>query len=266
MENTKLLQANLLKGLLAFFFALALFALTPQLASAQTSCLPSAGSCTAGDLPALTITSVTDVQGPCTDLIPTNGAGVLEIKLDISYRFNAGANTRYDLGFFLARDGQDVRVTADCAVDYLKPPLTATRPLTEYNIWPNASGEFWDAEDTPGLVDECGDVGKYDTASRTLNDVTVTCVDTNGNGQIDVSICQVYDNNQQNDCGATNPGTGSKCDCVRMDLPITPTAIEGLSFSASSQALPVGLALGGVGLVLIAGVLLSVYLRRRVSG
>jgi hypothetical protein len=48
-----------------------------------------------------------------------------------------------------------------------------------------------------------------------------------------------------------------------MDLPITPTAIEGLSFSASSQALPVGLALGGVGLLLIAGVMLSVYLRRR---
>ena len=48
--------------------------------------------------------------------------------------------------------------------------------------------------------------------------------------------------------------------------PSTPTAIEGLSFSASSRALPVGLALGGVGLVLIAGVLLSVYLRRRVSG
>jgi len=261
MENNKLLQANLLKGLLAIFFALALFALTPQLASAQTSCLPSAGSCTAGDLPPLTITSVTDVQGPCTDLIPTNGAGVLEIKLDISYQFNTGANTRYDLGFFLSRDGQDVLVTSDCAIDYLVPPLTITRP-GDNTAWP-VNGYFWDAEDAVGAGDECGDVSKYDTASRTLNDVTVTCVDTNGNGQIDVSICQVYDNNQQNVCGATNPGTGSKCDCVRMDLPITPTAIEGLSFSASSQALPVGLALGGVGLLLIAGVMLSVYLRRR---
>jgi hypothetical protein len=45
--------------------------------------------------------------------------------------------------------------------------------------------------------------------------------------------------------------------------PSTPTAIEGLSFSASSKALPTGLALSGLGLVVIGGVLISVYLRRR---
>ncbi len=261
MHNYKFSHTYFFKGLLAVAFALALFALTPQLASAQAPCFDQGLTCTAKDLGPFEILSVTDIQSPCTDLDASIPG--LEIRVDITYRLNAGSAQRYDLGLTLARDGRNILSATDpatsCISDYLTPLTLARTGVTN---WP-VDGYFWDNEEAKDPTDVCGDLGSTDTATRTLDNVVVSCVDTDGDGKIDVSICQVYDNNFNTYCGATGPGTGSKCDCFRMALPITPTAIEGLTFSASSRALPVGLALSGLGLLLIAGVLLTVYLRRR---
>jgi hypothetical protein len=267
MNSHHYFQTHFFKGLLAVLFALALFALTPGLAKAQSpysDCNP-IENCTANDFGAPVIHDVVVVQNGCVDH-DNNSATPTAVLLNFKLSYTARSATRYDIGSLLALDGgtamRDDYLTGSCYRDWLPAPLTATDPSGAGTLWP-VSGSFWDGE---GGGDLCGDVPSNDTATRPFNNVYIACVDNDNNGQIDINLCLIYDNNAQNLC-TTLPdpttGTTAKCQCLTVNVPVTPTAIEGLSFSASSRALPVGLALSGMGLALIGGVLLSIYLRRR---
>jgi len=269
MNNYKLINTYFFKGLLAILFALALFALTPGLAKAQdpySNCNP-IENCTANDFGAPVIHDVVVNQNGCIDH-DNNSATPPAVLLDFKLSYTSLSPTRYDIGSLLALDGgtamRDDYLTGSCYRDWLPAPLTATDPSGDGTLWP-VNGSFWDGE---GGGDLCGDMPPGDTATRDFNDMYIACVDNDGNGQIDINLCLIYDNNAQDIC-TTLPdpttGTTAKCQCMTINVPVTPTAIEGLTFSASSRALPVGLALSGLGLVVIGGVLLSVYLRRRAS-
>ena len=280
MEKTKFIQSFLLKGLLAAAFTLALFALTPTLASAQTACWDQSLGCTAQDMDdlAVEVLSVDSVGCVDTDANPTTPP---QVQVDLKVTMTAKVERR-DYGIVISQDGNNILGTSyatQCEFDWLPSPLTTTDAT---NLWPYDDGgtlKFFDSEAVPQpRSDGCGDLLPGDQAVRYYYDLWVACVDlytydpidqdsTLGpDGQIDMDVCFAYDQTDGADCYSeadTLPGTSSKCGCLRVNISVSPTAIEGLSFSASSQALPVGLVLGGVGLVLIAGVLLSVYLRRR---
>jgi len=267
MKNYRFSTMFFWKGLLAVAFALALFILTPSLTAAQepspySYCNP-IENCTANDFGAPTIHDVVVNQSGCYDH-DGKPETPLAVLLDFKLSYTSLSPTRYDIGSLLALDGgtamRDDYLTGSCYRDWLPAPLTATDPSGDGTLWP-VNGNFWDGE---GGGDLCGDMPPGDTATREFNDVYIACVDNDGNGQIDINLCLIYDNNAQDLC-TTLPdpttGTTAECQCMTINVPVTHTTIEGLTFSASLRALPVGLALSG--LVVIGGVLLSVYLRRR---
>jgi len=51
--------------------------------------------------------------------------------------------------------------------------------------------------------------------------------------------------------------------CAVVNFDFTPTAIDMLTFSARNESIPVGLALAVLGLLVLSGILLSVYARYR---
>ena len=170
----------------------------------------------------------------------------------------------------LAQDGLDayrLNYTAgDCYLAYLPAPLITTDNTIAWPVTCTIGGVetscFWDAENvTP--ADTCGDLGSQDTARIHIDHQKIECVDTDADGQIDFSICLVYDNNKQDLCQTVTDaatGTVAKCGCSRIDLPITPTAVTLAGLEARSSQ---GYLLGGLGLLLVAGASGSYWLYRK---
>jgi hypothetical protein len=88
--------------------------------------------------------------------------------------------------------------------------------------------------------DICADSegNNVDIVFNTINSFDIACVDTDGDGLVDVHACASYDNNRQNTCtGAADaiPGTPSKCGCTLVNLPFTPTAVTLSDVSATGS-------------------------------
>jgi len=276
MKNYRLSKMFSWKGLLAVIFALALFALTPNLASAQDSetgnfCVQdyrTGAVCTANDVRIEAI-YVRDITRSCSTL-PGDTFPTMEATLEFLIAQPAGApSARYDIGLFLSLDGNSALSGDNCFHSYLEPPISATITYGDFNadLVPDIyNGNPWlDMEAGVTPTDTCGDIQPGIQLIDNVGAQKIPCQDLNGDSVLDISVCSSWDNNNSTTCTGVKtafPGTPSKCSCQVVNL-YGPTAIEGLTFSASSKALPTGLALSGLGLLLIVGVLLSVYLRRR---
>jgi len=266
-------------GVLAVIFALALFALTPSLASAQDSitgnyCVQDylgGAVCTANDVRIEAI-YVRDIVRTCSTL-PGDTFPTMEATLEFLIAQPPGAPAaRYDIGLFLSLDLSSALSGDNCFHSYLEPPLDIEANLLPYGDYNGDliddiyDGNPWlDMEAGVTPTDTCGDIHPDLQLIDNVGPQKVPCQDVDGDSVLDISVCTSWDNNANTTCtgfATAYPGTPSKCSCQVVNL-YGPTAIEGLTFSASSRALPTGLALSGLGLLLIAGVLLSVYLRRR---
>ncbi len=156
------------------------------------------------------------------------------VTLNLTARLIGTSAERYDIGMFLALDGGDA-ATGSCHHNYLPPPLAAGGTCTVsgddcekdadcpagetctggYNPGSLGApgGPFWDAEpdDAP---DECGDLEQgVDTYYR-LSPVTVLCIDSDGDGFLDISTAVSWDNQRTNTCtgvGGAIPNTPAKC-------------------------------------------------------
>jgi len=167
--------------------------------------------CTANDvrIEALTVVSVVEdcVSG-------TLGETEVVFQTLVS---SAGSPDRYDIGLFLARDGDS------CFHDYLEPPLTTTSTYGDVNmdmINDIVDDPWWD-----GDGDTCGDIESNTQLFKTLPPLRFACIDTNGDGSADVSVCTSWDNNTGTACNAIGevfPGTNSKCSCSGVELGIAP--------------------------------------------
>ena len=151
----------------------------------------------------------------------------------------AGMADRYDIGIFLARDGGSARDGDDCFHDYLDPPLT-TMPTygdVDMDTVPDiVGGPWWDGDSATTANDVCGDIEGSTEIFKTLVPVTIACVDTNGDGNVDVDVCLSWDNNANTLCTGVAqafPGTNSKCGCSdpRIEVPNTPVPVELMSFA-----------------------------------
>ena len=164
--------------------------------------------CTAMDV---RIFSVTVLSGPPSCL---EGDTVV-VSLDAN--FSSSASSRYDIGAFVALDGGDA-LTGTCLHDYLPPPLTTIPPIS-----PIRNGPWWSSDMTG--FNTCGDIQQDTIGIRTLGgmgtQLPIACVDRNGNGNVDLSICMSWSPNQSHACNSVIdaiPEQPSQCGCQVLDL------------------------------------------------
>jgi uncharacterized repeat protein (TIGR01451 family) len=138
---------------------------------------------------------------------------------------SAGSPNRYDIGVFLALDGGSARDGDQCYHDFLSGPLTATPTYGDANsdsIPDLTDGPWWNGGTD---ADQCGDIEASTQLFKTLPPLRFACVDTNGDGSADVSVCTSWDNNTGSTCNSVTdafPGTTSKCSCGVVELGIPP--------------------------------------------
>jgi hypothetical protein len=124
------------------------------------------------------------------------------VTFEATYEVDSGANKRYDIGLYFSNDGDpdgNGALGGQCTID----SLTNT-----YN------------EDE----DDCGDINADSPILHTMT-VTASCLDANGDNQLDLPYCTTWDNNANTYCSGplnTIPGAPSKCNCEPgFQVPIT---------------------------------------------
>src|SRR6266545_1955207 len=132
--------------------------------------------CTANDvrIQALNLISIVET---CDAGIP--GSAVANFELFVSA---VGAPDRFDIGLFVALDGNSARDGDACFHDYLEPPLTPTPTYGDRNGdgVADLNGGPWLAGD----ADTCGDIAAGTQLFKVVSSLCVACVDTNGNGTV----------------------------------------------------------------------------------
>jgi uncharacterized repeat protein (TIGR01451 family) len=176
--------------------------------------------CTANDVRLEQLTAVTVVE-EC--LAGVSGETEVIFQAMVSAE---GSPNRYDIGIFLALDGGSALTGDSCYHDYLPSPLTSTPTYGDANgdtIPDILNGPWWNGESDPS--DVCGDIETNTQVLKTLPSLRFACVDNNGDGSADVSVCASWDNNANTTCtGSLDafPGTNSKCGCGEVELGILP--------------------------------------------
>jgi hypothetical protein len=182
-------------------------------------------SCTSTDISAAELAVVT-IDESCEGGIPGSALVTFDTVLANS------AAGMFDIALFLALDGGSALSGGNCYHDYLEPPLTTSPsyPITN-GPWPNS--EPFDQND------ECGDMEAGTELTKTLAapgaPLRVECVDTNGNGTVDVSVCVGWRAGSSGgqatcrDLSEALPAAGSRCNCERVELLPEPGAVLSLA-------------------------------------
>jgi hypothetical protein len=170
-----------------------------------------------------------------------NQTDTAEVQLTASLAARGG-NQRYDVGMWLAQEGQDALFGARCVRTILSPTSATATPLD-----PAGDGPF---EQLEGLYnDACGDISNLQNGNNTITDATfawthsvkIPCRDniaSVSNGFVDVGQCGSWDNNVNNpaNCfslGAVAPNNNSKCNCSEAN-----TGLPGPDIYGSCQQPP----------------------------
>lgn len=220
--------------------------------------------CTANDVRVQALNLISIIED-CAAGIP--GSALANFEVFVSA---VGAPDRYDIGLFIALDGGSARDGNSCFHDYLEPPLTPTPTYGDRNgdgIPDLNGGPWWDAD-----LDACGDIASNTQLFKVVAALRVACVDTNGNGTVDASVCTSWDNNAVTNCTGLPdafPGTNAKCGCERLETGIpmpgptpTPPPSPFPTPSPPVPALPYGVLIGLASLLAGAGTLLRRRRRR----
>jgi len=150
------------------------------------------------------------------------------VKIDAlkaSVHFNTG---RYDVGWYIAKDGKDA-LNGEC---YIQPLLEADPNVVKTVVASPGSSEVvgeitWDA-DHKGKNDKCGDVHMFGGGGGCLDFVSIgqglelPCIDKTSDGYMDFAICFSWRQPGGDDTCIPNelyPGTPSKCFCTRYNIP-----------------------------------------------
>jgi hypothetical protein len=185
-------------------------------------------SCSGTDIAVTELTPV-DILDPCgTDATAT-------LTLDVT--LSAGASDRYDAAFYVALNGDSALSGTSCYHDYLQPPLTTTPAWPEIHNGPWANLEPFDQNDSCGDVQAQSDVTK--TVRTPLLPIQVACVDTDRDGNVDISVCSSWRNGtsgQQATCHGLPDavaGSADRCSCARLNVLPEPDAALALACGAS---------------------------------
>ena len=185
-------------------------------------------SCTGTDVAVTALTPV-DILDPCgTDATAT-------LTLDVT--LSAGVSDRYDVAFYVALNGDSALSGTSCYHDYLDPPLTTTPAWPEIHNGPWANLEPFDQNDSCGDVQANSDVTK--TVRTPLLPIQVACVDTDHDGNVDVSACSSWRSGStgpQATCNALSEavaGASERCSCARLNVLPEPGTALALACGAS---------------------------------
>lgn len=191
-------------------------------ASAQTCVNDVTGvsnNCTANDV---RIAEVTVLPGS-PDVVCTSDADTVTVLLQT--RLRAGANTRYDIGLFIATDGGDA-FTGSCARAHLTPTLNSNVGISlTSGVGPFYNGEI-------GTGDTCGDVQQNTDTLYNLPPVTLQCRDADGDGYLDVGSIVAWDNTTNNLCTRLEdavPNNKAKCSSntvLRIPISVPPSDVR----------------------------------------
>jgi len=137
-----------------------------------------------------------------TSLVVSDGCSFPGDTATISFvaEFNLTAQDRYDIGVWVAEDGGNA-LTGSCSVSNF--PINPSPP------WTNL-----DALGQP--TDTCGDLtSSNNPLYSSIQNITVACVDTNGDGNLDISTALTWQQSGANDVCTSPlralPGGPSKC-------------------------------------------------------
>jgi len=143
---------------------------------------------------------------------PTGDPSTAEASLKL--RIENGIQTRYDIGVFLSLNGNSALSGTQCLHDYLEPPLTTSPTYTDSdgNGRPDLSGGPWLNAEPSNPADDCGDIASGTDDLKTLT-FRFACVDTNGNGIVDISACASWHSGPASTCPNISGATPGRCGC-----------------------------------------------------
>jgi len=195
-------------------------------------------TCSGQDVRIMDVTPVAILED-CPGGDPTTAEASLKLRI-------AASLSRYDIGLFLSLNGNSALSGTQCLHDYLEPPLSTspTYADSDGNGRPDLSGgPWWNAEPFEP-ADDCGDIASGTDDLKTLT-FRFACVDTNGNGIVDISACVSWSNGTSSTCpnisGAT-PGSGTRCACDVLET--------GVPFAAGGSVAGLAMARSGANLSL----------------
>src|SRR5438552_13683845 len=146
-----------------------------------------------------------------------------QISVPMRAKIVSGAQTRFDIGFYIAQDGGDAKANGGvCFRDFLHPVSTTNGDLQLLD----GNGPYFNAEIGITPTDTCADIQQNKTNIYDLNPsgggtISIVCKDNDGNGILDVGACLSWDNNNNHACNSANdtiPGTSAKCRCGFIDV------------------------------------------------
>jgi len=194
--------------------------------------------CTANDIQLATVSNVTIID-PC--LYPGDTA-----VISLTAGFVLTAQARYDLGVYIAQDGGNA-LTGTCAIStfpYIpNPPYLDLDGTTNTGTFCGGTPSGQPCTTTsqcptgqtcstvgPGIQDLCGDIDSTHTPlSLALENITVQCIDNNGDGNLDLNACMSWRQSGANELCVTPlnafPGAPSKCNC--QPVPGVPVPVPG---------------------------------------
>ena len=178
---------------------------------------PSGANCTAGDTRIATLSP--SIQSACLTV-----GGTATVLFDATIETNA--QTRWDMGLYVATDGGNAEIGNSCYKTVLQP--VAAKDAAGNPTNPAGTGPFKNEDG-----DTCGEVNSTPGAFfKFLQPLTITCVDNfpaGGDGVVDdISTCVSWGQNANElVCNGVTalmprPGTTSKCSCepIAFDPPI----------------------------------------------
>jgi len=160
-------------------------------------------------------------------------------EASLKLRIENGIQTSYDIGVFLSLNGNSALSGTQCLHDYLEPPLTTSPTYTDSdgNGKPDLSGGPWLDAEPLDPADECGDIAAGTDDLKTLT-FRFACVDTNGDGIVDISACASWLNGPASTCPNISGATPGRCGCDVLETGVPFPAggrVAGLAM-ASSEA------------------------------
>ena len=149
-------------------------------------------------------------------------------EASLKLRIENGIQTNYDIGVFLSLNGNSALSGTQCLHDYLEPPLTTSPTYTDSdgNGRPDLSGGPWLNAEPSNPADDCGDIASGTDDLKTLT-FRFACVDTNGNGIVDISACTSWHNGPASTCPNISGATPGRCGCDVLDTGVPLAAAGG---------------------------------------
>lgn len=181
---------------------------------------------------------VASIAEDCASGDPLTAVAALRIRLACA------STSRYDVGMFLAVNGNSAQDATNCLHDYLEPPLS-TAPVygdSDGNGRQDLRQGPWLNAEPFDMGDDCGDIGGGTDVIKTLIPFRFSCVDTNANGIVDISACVSWSFGSASTCpniSGAAPGSGMRCACAILDT--------GLTLPSAGGGRVAGLTLGRAG-------------------